>query len=149
MERFDHHKKIKNKNKKIFHCIFKKWFGCGGGGVEKILWRKNILKKPNTPECAQVLVVTCPKPNFVAALLSPPPPVIVVKKNHQKSTNLLVQLILVARMSYTDCVKWDSYTLNVNISWKRHNSCLDSRCKFGGAKMCWRPPWGQLCWQVG
>ena len=35
--------------------------------------RKFFLKKPSTPEYAQVLVVTCPKLNSVAALLSPPP----------------------------------------------------------------------------
>ena len=33
--------------------------------------KKKILKKPNTPDYAQVLVVMCLKPNSVAALLSP------------------------------------------------------------------------------
>ena len=34
---------------------------------------KKSLKKPNTPEYAQVLVVTWAKPNSVSALLSPTP----------------------------------------------------------------------------
>ena len=49
--------------------------------LEKGIWvgegiffpRNFFLKKPNTPEYAQVLVVTCPKLNFVTALLSPHP----------------------------------------------------------------------------
>ena len=35
--------------------------------------KKTFLKKPNTLEYAQVFMVTCPKLNFVAALLSAPP----------------------------------------------------------------------------
>ena len=51
---------------------------------QKVIWvggthffrRHFYLKKPNTPEYAQVLVLTCPKINSVTALFSPPPPTI-------------------------------------------------------------------------
>ena len=56
--------------KLIFHCIFKKWFGWGG---EHFCCQHFFLKKPNTLEYAQVLVVTCPKLSSVTALLSPHP----------------------------------------------------------------------------
>ena len=52
-----------------FPIVFSK-SDLGEGG--HILWRHFFLKKPNTPEYAQVLVVTCPKLKSVAALLSPP-----------------------------------------------------------------------------
>ena len=55
--------------KRIFHCIFKTWIGWEG----TYFVTKKILKKPNTPVYAQVLVVTCQKHNSVAALLSLPP----------------------------------------------------------------------------
>ena len=52
-----------------FPLYFEKVIWVGGGHF----FRRNFfLKKPNTPEYAQVLVVTCPKPNYVAALLSLP-----------------------------------------------------------------------------
>ena len=43
------------------------------GGGKQFFRRNFFLKKPNTPEYAQVLVVTCPRLNSVTALLSPPP----------------------------------------------------------------------------
>ena len=54
-------KKIK---KWIFACIFKMWFA---GGL--LFHPKKNLKKPNTWECAQVLVVTRMKIDCVEALL--------------------------------------------------------------------------------
>ena len=48
-----------------FPLYFLKVIWLGG----HILWQKIILKKPNTPEYAQVLVVACQKLNSVAALL--------------------------------------------------------------------------------
>ena len=53
-----------------FPIVFSK-SDLGGGG--HIFRRNFFLKKPNTPEYAQVLVVTCPKLNSVTALLSPHP----------------------------------------------------------------------------
>ena len=54
----------------ISHRILKKWFGWGGG---LFFCQHFFLKKPNTLEYAQVLVVTWAKPNSVTALLSPRP----------------------------------------------------------------------------
>ena len=51
-----------------FEQVF--WGGDGGGDT---FCDNFFLKKPNTLEYAQVLVVTCPKPSSVAALLPPPP----------------------------------------------------------------------------
>ena len=56
-------------NKWIINYSFKKWFWWGG----QFFRQKFFLKKPNTLEYAQVLVVMCPKPNSVTALLSPTP----------------------------------------------------------------------------
>ena len=53
-----------------FPLYFEKVIWVGGG---LFFCRNFFLKKPNTPEYAQVLVVTCPKLNSVTALLSPPP----------------------------------------------------------------------------
>ena len=65
LERFDH-TKILLKNG--FPILFSKSDLVGGGRF----CDKKILKKLNTTEYAQVLVVTCPKPNSFAALLFPP-----------------------------------------------------------------------------
>ena len=52
-----------------FYCIFKKWFRLG-----RVLFlaRKKIMKKPNTLEYSQVLLVTCRKLNSDQCLLRPP-----------------------------------------------------------------------------
>ena len=63
----------------IWRKIFFKIELCGVHGVcffqvwgETYFMTKQLLKNPNTPEYAQVLVVMCPKLNSDAALLSPP-----------------------------------------------------------------------------
>jgi hypothetical protein len=53
-------KKVK---KWISHCIFKKWFDWG----RYIFWPKKILKRPNFPKYAYVLVVACRKPKSNSA----------------------------------------------------------------------------------
>ena len=73
-------KKVK---KWIFHCILKKWFGWGG----TFFCRNFFLKNPNTPEYAQVLLVTCPKLISFTALLSPPP--YILSYNCSKITKVL------------------------------------------------------------
>ena len=65
LERFDHHILF---FKNGFLIAFSK--SDLGGGADFVT--KKFLKKPNKPEYAQVLVVTCPKLNSVAALLPPP-----------------------------------------------------------------------------
>ena len=72
------------------NCVPKIWFPIvfsksdldRGGGTYSVK-KKKILKKSNTPEYAQVLVVTCPKLNFVAALY-PPSPLIKVQILYKK-----------------------------------------------------------------
>ena len=53
-----------------FPLYFEKVIWVGGGNFFRQIF---FLKKPNTPEYAQVLVVTWAKPNSVTALLSPRP----------------------------------------------------------------------------
>ena len=53
-----------------FPIVFSKSDLAGGG---LFLSRKFFLKKPNFPECAQVLLVTWVKLNSINAHLSPPP----------------------------------------------------------------------------
>ena len=66
LEHFGHDQKM---FKSGFSFILSK-SDLGGGDI---LCEKKILKKPNILKYAQVLVVTCPKLNSVAALLFPPP----------------------------------------------------------------------------
>ena len=63
-----HPKKWRSKNG--FPIVFSE-SDLGGGG--QFFRQHFFLKKPNTPEYAQVLVVTWAKPNSVTALLSPHP----------------------------------------------------------------------------
>ena len=54
-----------------FQLYFQKVIWVGGG---HFFCRHFFLKKQNTPSFSQVLVVTCPKPNSVTALISPSSP---------------------------------------------------------------------------
>ena len=68
----------------VTHCISlvadpgENWQPIIGGG-DTFFHQKKFLKKPNTSECAQVLVVTLVKLDCVEALLSPPPTAIMMK----------------------------------------------------------------------
>ena len=77
LERFGQY--LQKEKKWISHCILKKGIWVGWGGIFFNFFF--LLKKPNNPEYAQVLVVTCPKLNSVTALLSLPP-------KQQKATKL-------------------------------------------------------------
>ena len=59
---------ILKSQKLIFHCIFKKWFDLGW----VYFWRKQNVKKPNTQEYAQVLVVASQKLKSWKCCLWPP-----------------------------------------------------------------------------
>ena len=60
------------------------------------------LKKPNNQEYAQVLVVTCPKPNSVIALLFPPPP-------RLEMFNTFIQLKIKSYISITKKIHFLSF----------------------------------------
>ena len=61
---------IKKKWKNGFSIVFSK---CDLARGDTFFHQKFFLKKPNTSECVQVLVVTWVKLDCVEALLSPPP----------------------------------------------------------------------------
>ena len=64
-----------------------------GGGAKFIT--KKVLKKPNTPKYAQVLVVMWAKPNSVTTLLSPP--------KYRHSTYFVCCLILQVGLYFRYC----------------------------------------------